>query len=175
MIDEQISREEERQKQAAQDRAQRDLQRRREQKQREQRQQLAQMTLEAEAEVRAVEALFDGKRVKNEGESAIQGAHDALEALMPKATDKIMRESKTVRKAMQAMQQAVRYEHKAPERRARAMRWLAEVQAGYAIPLLEAKDMLKRPGELDNMDLSLLHGTSLPSMLATEVATLAAQ
>ena len=77
MIDEQISREEERQKQAAQDRAQRDLQRRREQRQREQRQQLAQMTLEAEAEVRAVEALFDGKRVKNEGESAIQGAHDA--------------------------------------------------------------------------------------------------
>ena len=42
------------QRQAAQDRAQRDLQRRREQKQREQRQQLAQMTLEAEAEVRAV-------------------------------------------------------------------------------------------------------------------------
>ena len=170
MIDEQISREEERQKQAAQDRAQRDLQRRREQKQREQRQQLAQMTLEAEAEVRAVEALFDGKRVKNEGESAIQGAHDALEALMPKATDKIMRESKTVRKAMQAMQQAVRYEHKAPERRARAMRWLAEVQAGYAIPLLEAKDMLKRPGELDNMDLSLLHGTSLPSSLHSDAS-----
>ena len=162
MIDEQISREEERQKQAAQDRAQRDLQRRREQKQREQRQQLAQMTLEAEAEVSAVEALFDGKRVKNEGESAIQGAHDALEALMPKATDKIMRESKTVREAMQAMQQAVRYEHKAPERRARAMRWVAEVQAGYAIPLLEAKHMLKRSGELDNMDLSLFQrGPSL--------------
>jgi len=113
-----------------------------------------------------VRALLGGNRLSGCDDAVFEQAMGALQDrmsyLVPLATEAVLRESTLVRHTVASANAAARYRSQAPERTAKALKWLMNAKFLHCGELLQATGLLDRLGELKTTGPGMLKSWNIP-------------